>query len=375
MMGRGAPTAVGASAAETDVAGTSVVEPTVVEPTVVETDVVEPSEVDTDDAESAVEEISAAEPAVDETSAAETGTVPTTTDTLTSIEEPTIASVAPVTSQVTGEEAETVHDLVTAPTPEALATTTITSESPTTALSELQTIAAVQTGTKPIGNRSSVDEEKDIVGASPTASSSRMKSWMKGRFRSKSNAQKGAGSMPMVSEATTVAVPTTKESGTAGLRADSMRDVAMAGRTTNETEDMYGGDREVSAEGAAVNAGTGRRSSSISSLSSTYSIHEPVVGVNTEQHDLESENRGRQGFKQRLMNRVKPSKNKSRPDAPLERAVSTTTEDEFEEARDTFEEEKLAPPPPLSSVHGEGSGAKASSPRGSRERSRFTEEL
>lgn len=304
-----------------------------------------------------------------------TGAAGTAAGALASTEEPTTTTTVPVTSESAGE-GQTFHDQVTSPTPAAVATTTISQEPSGTIPSDTPTLpTSSEAGRKSLENRSSLEED-NTMGASPAKSSSRVKSWMKVRFRSKSNTQKENESMSAMPETTTEAPSTTKAMDEAGPRANSMRDVAMAGRTTtSETEDMYGADREVSPERGAANVDATRRSSSISSMSSDYSTPETKLATSTEQSGPATDNRGRQGFKQRLLKKVKPNKNKAKEENAVEPVGTNTTEDEFEEARDTFEEQKLAPPPPLTSLPGESNGMKAISPKGSRERSRFTEEL
>ena len=282
---------------------------------------------------------------------------------------------------------------------------------------------------------------------SPSKGESRVKSWFKGRFRGKSQ-----GAADFDELLTQSAVPDTPVPDTAAKkstetdkdisRSDSMRDVAMAGRTTSqETEDMYGDATEqqspvspvspikeeentpaaaaVSAPGPTVPRQRST-SPSISSLSSSGDEIKrrqqqssspppppppkaPADQPASETHTLESEeSRGRAGFRQRLFQKVKPSgglggkltKHKDRHSEADEKAPqlppvdtepfsageeqtrgkpkpteSSNAAEMEEEARDTFAEEKLAPPPKLSEARVEGS------PRGSRERSRFTEDL
>jgi hypothetical protein len=244
-------------------------------------------------------------------------------------------------------------------------------------------------------------------------------------------------------------------SGTGGItRSDSMRDVALAGRATRdseETDDMYGDATEHQAPDSPVSPVketyhdkttippassettpatiTRDRSPSISSLSSSDDERPAPAAVSspTDSTSPITEGRGRQGLRQRLLKKVKPSstsdssggvsipgksklsKNRGKPataadadesekaaDPPLtevagegitaEAAAEVTpasgtvggpaagkkSQDtqEREEARDDFKEEvSLAPPPKLADA------ARGESPRGSRERSRFHEEL
>jgi hypothetical protein len=335
---------------------------------------------------------------------------------------------------------------------------------------------------------SSPEAGREQVPASPTPDApespkdSRMRSWFKTRFRSASKTQKDED-FPKAADDT--AEPAVAADDTDVRRSDSMRDVALAGRTeTNrETDDMYGTEPVSPVKPDAEV--TRDRSPSISSVSSygdakaeqikTASrepqpepepaapaetdpgIEKPsspspeASRISTEQPASESEGegqgRGRRGFRARLLGKVRSVRDKNRntgkgsetineeptveqqaaamPDATLFASedktdtddadkdvannetsqvekhdsgladgvttnektdephaddalkVDTTakengkaTPEEVEEARDSFIEEKLAPPPKLSSVTSGGG-----SPKGSRERSRFTEDL
>jgi len=359
--------------------------------------------------------------------------------TLSSNEDVTAGTGQRITSN-TSSEGATFHDLVTSPVTEAHESPVITQVEPATASSASTPAIPITAEKKPMEsmssteNRSSVEDD-NAMGSSPKQS--RMKSWMKVRFRSKSNAQKEAGPMPVLAEADTNKdksnaqkeagampalieadrdtgkdlivdhdeepprtssapdVPPMAKEGKAVEevpRTDSMRDVAMAGRTTtNETGDMYGGDREVSPERNIPKNANKSRSTSISSLSSSDEDGPKPTGHfdlgTTEPPPDESEERGRAGFAQRLMNMVGlgtaekttqesgPETTKNETITPDTTNRSNDTDDEFEESKDQFEEEKLQPPPPLSSLAGESNTKKTVSPLGSRDRSRFTEEL
>ena len=282
-----------------------------------------------------------------------------------------------------------------------------------------------------------VGAEEPTSPTSPTKRNSRMKSWIKSRFRSSSSAQVPGATAE--AEAPTASEPVKESVDEDKARSDSMRDVAMAGRTTTndeENEDMYG-------DGAAVEPvspvkdtakdedepgpAVQDRSPSISSISSDEeaprtattaitptdpnSSHDPhfydevtsegsQTKVSTDKPPSEvtesdTESRGRKGFRSRFLNRVKsinkgkkkqvtiteeepttheaPIEQTATEETPIEKTDTATTEpneenDEFEEAKDTFEEEKLAPPPKLTT-------AATGSPRGSRDRSKFTEDL
>ena len=282
-----------------------------------------------------------------------------------------------------------------------------------------------------------VDADEPTSPTSPTKRNSRMKSWIKSRFRSSSSAQVPGATAE--AEAPTVSEPVKESVDEDKARSDSMRDVAMAGRTTTndeENEDMYGDGAAVEPVSPVKDAAKDDdepgpavqdRSPSISSISSDEeaprtattaitptdptSSHDPhfydevtsegsQTKVSTDKPPSEvtesdTESRGRKGFRSRFLNRVKsinkgkkkqvtiteeepttheaPIEQTATEDAPIEKTDTATTEpneenDEFEEAKDTFEEEKLAPPPKLTT-------AATGSPRGSRDRSKFTEDL
>lgn len=303
-------------------------------------------------------------------------------------------------------EALTFHDEVTEPTPESAnaVVTTTTTENEVDPLSTER--PSVERSTS-LEKTTSLDEEKE--GATSPKSKSRVKSWMRVRFRSKSGSQ-----MPVVAEQDADESKAVKQEGANdeaaakdSSRPESMRDVAMAGRTSNESDDLYGPPREVSPPGDknGQEQTSKDRSASISSLSSHYSeqnkdakSEEAVIGeakavemkpqTSHDPSESEGDARGRSGFKARLLRKITPQKTVTKDDkavAPVAPVTSNTTtennegNDEFEEARDTFEEEKSSPPQPLPATaedDKEDTGTqKTVSPKASRERSRFTEDL
>ena len=279
------------------------------------------------------------------------------------------------------------------------------------------------------------EEDRTADPTSPTSpkGDSKVKSWFKSRFRSTSKTENDLDNRPITSDSTTVAAVTkTGSDEEAKPDSDSDRNVAMAGRKDTETEDMYGDSNEAPVspvKDASVQPiqRDRSRSTSISSLSSygdkQPDTSEPQKTTSTEpigpkhistedspsaperpssateppatestpsagetQETSDSDNRGRKGFRQRLLKKVKRDKNKDQsktiqeeptieqqaaamPDAGPMPEKETNAKEEDDEARDTFAEEKLAPPPKLSKV------ATGGSPRGSRERSKFTEDL
>lgn len=303
----------------------------------------------------------------------------------------TVSEAHPVSSDNIREstdrapEGETFHDQVTSSPPQQITPVVTNLEEPPT-----RTTVEPQSERKSLEERGSFEKgssmELEREPTSPTKS--RVKSWMKVRFGSKNEAPKESETMPAVAEAKPEAEKERPAEEDAQVpRTDSMRDVAMAGRTmTTETEDMYGAARKVSPEPTATNHETTNnearaRSPSISSLSSSYSEdnnvqrHKNFSLGTTEPPEKEDEQKGKPGLKQRLLKKIKPSKDKPKEEPNVARVPTNATDDEFEEARDQFQEETLLPPPPLSTVTGEGSGKKTLSPKGSREGSRFTEEL
>lgn len=288
-------------------------------------------------------------------------------------------------------EGETVHDQVTHKT-DGTSTPVIH-----TNLEEPTTTGIADTLVDPTSTRMSSDVRPSIekqaitddeVEPSSSPNKSRVKSWMKVKFSGRGDKQKETVAAQAVtgttSGQTTDAVADESEQVP---RVDSMRDVAMAGKTsTNETQDMYGSGREVSpvrdtALGTTAASNPRRSSSSVSSLYND-SVREQEVSKPTEfalgttqPPESDGEQRGRTGLRDRLMNKIKTKKEQKKDPEAVRPAVTNTTDDEFEEARDTFEQETLEPPPALSTVAGETTARKAMSPKGSREGSRFTEEL
>lgn len=189
----------------------------------------------------------------------------------------------------------------------------------------------------------------DTPASRTDAKDSKVKSWLRSRFRGSSKPQNSVedeGTKPGFIGGAALTGAAAGESSPDRAKSDSVREVAMAGKSvTNDTEDMYGSsEKGVSGVNGAAVQGAGR-SPSISDLSNS---------------DLdETAPRGRRGFKERLLGK---SATKD----------SADEHDEFEEARDTFEEEKLTPPPHLAAAT-TTSTKSGDSP--SRERSKFIENL
>ena len=173
---------------------------------------------------------------------------------------------------------------------------------------------------------------------------SKVKSWIKSRFRTLSKAQKdmeedNAGKPDFIDGATSTDVGAGETGGN-----DSDREVAMVGRSsTRETDDLYGSsEKAISPVNDAADRTEGR-SPSISSMSSSDLDEEGKPNVP----------RGRRGFKERFVDKTDNSK----------------------EAHDTSDEAKLTPPPKLSTLIEGGTLAKSSNSPSSRERSKFKEDL
>jgi hypothetical protein len=181
--------------------------------------------------------------------------------------------------------------------------------------------------------------------ATPTPKGdSKVKSWIKSRFRTLSKAQKD-----MEEDSTRKpgfiggATLTDAGAGETG-GSDSDREVAMVGRSsTRETDDLYGSSDKAISPVNDVGDRTEGRSPSISSMSSNDLDEEGKPNVP----------RGRRGFKERFVDKNDNSK----------------------EAHDTSDEAKLTPPPKLSTLIEGGTPAKSSNSPSSRERSKFKEDL
>ena len=209
------------------------------------------------------------------------------------------------------------------------------------------------------------DSERATSPTSPTKES-KVKSWWTKRF-SRSNkpaqtsediateeAEKKPAGFVGGASLTGAAASTTSPSDERP-REDSMREIAMVGRTsTNETGDggLYSASEpEVSPPAQEDLERRGRSSPSVSSISWS----------DDDQAEQTNKPRGRTGLRDRLMGKT-TSKVSNEEDK----------EDEFEEARDTFEEEKLAPPPKLTTVSGDAGARPGGSPIRD---SKFSEDL
>lgn len=293
-----------------------------------------------------------------------------------------------------GAEGETVHDQVTTtqtneddpfvdsieqvePERDGTLVAPVTTESSVVTATPI-TDSSVVTATPITASKDEVDTP-----ASPPKSESKVKSWFKTRFRSGSKTQKDESDTSGFVGGAALTGTTVPEETEEPARSDSERNVALAGRSiTNESEDMYGGAEPTPAAVVAPEATpTARsRSPSISSLSSS-DYGEPSREAIPEGSVASDPPRGRRGFKERFLNKIhsKEPTPATTENEPAATQVDSGGEEDFEEAKDTFTEEKLAPAPTLHdrvTEEGPGPAMKAVSPtEGSRERSRFTEEL
>lgn len=226
---------------------------------------------------------------------------------------------------------------------------------------EPETVTAKTTSTTP--RAAPTTTATTLSAASPSKSNAGVKSWFKTKFRSSSKPQKDMEKPKLANNTLGPTAGTTTIAEDAKVGSESDRDVAMAGRTsTSESNDMYGSavDEPTSSVQDTTVPAARSRSTSISSLSSSETegpARQQSTG--TDVVEAESERRGRRGYEHR------PS---GRSAAVVASKQESDDDEDFEEARDTFEEEKLAPPPKLADVT-------KGSPVGSRERSKFTENL
>jgi hypothetical protein len=181
----------------------------------------------------------------------------------------------------------------------------------------------------------STEETAMISPRSPSKRQSKVKSWFSGKFHSSKTAKDGDDRDDNQSGFTGGASLPGAASTTAGvgdrLKDDSMRDVAMAGKLPPVHPIVTKPQSESSVSPIIENQGTKPSDSlSISTLSESDEETAP---------DKKGKGRrGRLGFKERLLGKTKA------------KSSNDTDEEEFEEARDTFEEEKLAPPPKLTAA-------------------------
>ena len=271
---------------------------------------------------------------------------------------------------------------------------------------------------------------------SPGKSDSKVRTWFKSRFRSSS--YKKDDERPTISAPTPVtedkpsAIEEEKEKVS---QEDSMRDVAIAGRTSNaETDDMYGSTEAkqtpvheaVTQDPESETVPAERDPSPVSSLSeSNYSKPEAAQDESLQAGSVASSTdhppRGRKGFRERILSKITSGKEQNQsyaaapttapPDPPAiayedtvavesknkdltseaNQTEPVTGAEDNDEARDAFQEETSTPATKIDTTgpteNGEATGAAGTgsektahdlatlSPKGSHERSKFKEEL
>ena len=272
----------------------------------------------------------------------------------TTIPQPKEAEAVDEPKQGIEAEPEHDHDIVEPSVPQVSTMAEGPMATKSSSLYPSETPAA-PTSTEPMPEPiTSTSNERTVEPTSPTKGekgNSKVKSWFKTRFRTGSKTQKeieGAdGRKPgFIGGAALTGAGTDGTESPDLAKSDSMREVAMAGKTDG-TDDMYGSsEKDVSPVQEPVRGRS--HSPSISSLSES-----DVDEASTQP------SRGRRGFKERLLNKSNTKE-------------SNTKDDEFEEARDKFDEEKLTPPPKMATLAADSTKSENSP---SRERSKFTEDL
>jgi hypothetical protein len=179
----------------------------------------------------------------------------------------------------------------------------------------------------------STEESAMISPRSPTKRQSKVKSWFTGKFYSNKPAKDGDegndGPPGFLAGASLDGGSTTAKVEDDPMD-DSKRDFAVAGKLPPVHPIVTKPQSESSVSPIIENQGTKTSDSiSISTLSESDEVSSDKKG---------KRRRGRVGFKARLLGKTDP------------KTSNDTDEDEFEEARDTFEEEKLAPPPKLTAA-------------------------
>jgi hypothetical protein len=211
--------------------------------------------------------------------------------------------------------------------------------------------------TAPVTGIGQVQEEptSPTSPTSPSKRDSRVKSWFK-KLRTGSKAENDIGEKPILSTETEPEKPTEplKEEEEDRLSADSVRDVALAGRSDNETDDLYGAG-EKSKDGVSpvgIHATTeepqtgGQRSRSVSPVSSALSEDPYVIAADvasskySAEHpsskrnsgadqlspieDSDDEPRGRKGFRERFLKKVIPGRDKDKQKPAVTEAAPTS---------------------------------------------------
>lgn len=177
------------------------------------------------------------------------------------------------------------------------------------------------------------EEDAVLSPGSPSKGHSKVKSWLAGRFRRPSKAAKDRNGSdtqkPGFVGGAGLAATSSATLGEGKGKSEIVRDVAVGGRPT--THQMVTKPQPV-VPGSPVSDIRGPVSNDNASTSSMSEREEDVPSRKEKQH------RGRLGFKDRLLGRT------------VTKSPNDTENEEFEEAQDTFDDEKLAAPPKLTAV-------------------------
>lgn len=241
--------------------------------------------------------------------------------------------------------------------PQPAASTTADITEPTGVNVAEEAPAAATTSEEPLATATTTEGPVIDSTTSPTSpkGESRVKSWLKSRFRASSKAQKDTeddATKPGFVGGAALTGAGVGESSPDRAKSDSIREVAMVGRSsTREDDDLYGAsEKDVSPVNDTAETQM-NRSPSISSMSNS----------DYDESGNKEAPRGRRGFKERMLGK-----------SATKASAEDHENDEFEEARDTFDEAKLTPPPKLTTIAGTSTKSNDSP---SRERSKFTEDL
>jgi hypothetical protein len=182
----------------------------------------------------------------------------------------------------------------------------------------------------------STEEDALASPTSPSKGQSKVKSWFAGRFRASSKAAKDdedgdTSKTGFIGGASLTGASSSADGAENKPREGSMRDVAMAGKSPPPVHEIV--TIPQSDPVSPINENLARNTGDNASISSlSESGEEASSGKKKKPH------RGRLGFKDRLLRKTNT------------KSSNDTDNEEFEEARDTFEEEKLAPPPKLIAI-------------------------
>lgn len=170
---------------------------------------------------------------------------------------------------------------------------------------------------------------------SPSKRHSRVKSWFSERFhrpgKGGKDGEEGEARKPgFIGGASLTGASPPSDGAEEMTRVESMQDVALAGRptvhklvTSPQTEQPV----------SPIDESQERKGTDAASISSLSDTGEEDISK------AKKPQRGRLGFKDKLLGKTNT------------RTSNDTDNDDFEEARDTFEEEKLAPPPKLTAAN------------------------